>query len=52
MEPHRKPGRIQVSEDFRALAPDAFIFEENGSTDLRGIGAVRAFFLLGQRPRN
>jgi adenylate cyclase len=52
MESHGKPGRIQVSEDFRVLTAHAFIFEESGCTDLKGIGAVRAFFLLGPRPRN
>ena len=52
MESHGKPGRIQVSEDFRGLAAEAFMFEESGSTDLKGIGAVRGYFLLGPRPRN
>jgi adenylate cyclase len=52
LESHGEPGRIQVSEDFRELAAEAFILEERGFTDLKGIGAVRTFFLVGLRPKN
>jgi adenylate cyclase len=52
MESHGEPGRIQVSEDFRELSAGRFVFEERGSTDLKGIGAVRTFFLVGPRPDN
>lgn len=48
MESHGVPGRIQVSESFRALAGDAFAYEERGTTDMRGLGAARTYFL---RPR-
>ena len=52
MESHGEPGRIQVSEDFRNLTAQDFVFEERGSTDLKGIGASRTFFLIGPRPKN
>jgi adenylate cyclase len=47
MESHGEPGRIQVSEAFRSLTADAFLFEERGTTDIKGIGGARTFFLLG-----
>jgi adenylate cyclase len=48
MESHGVPDRIQVSEDFRALAAGSFAFEERGATDIKGIGSARTFFLLDQ----
>jgi adenylate cyclase len=47
MESHGVPRRIQVSETFRNLAGDMFLFEERGLTDVKGIGATRTFFLIG-----
>jgi adenylate cyclase len=49
MESHGEPGRIQVSEAFRNLAADHFVFEERGATDIKGLGATRTFFLVGPR---
>jgi adenylate cyclase len=49
MESHGVPDRIQVSEVFRDLTKDAFDFEERGTTDLKGLGAARTFFLTGER---
>jgi adenylate cyclase len=49
METTGVPGRIQVSEAFRDLTKDAFSFEERGSTEIKGIGETRTFFLLGPR---
>ena len=49
MESHGEPGRIQVSAAFRALTQDAFVFEERGTTDIKGIGSARTFFLVGCR---
>jgi adenylate cyclase len=51
MESHGEPARIQVSEAFRDLAADAFVFEERGTTDLKGIGAARTYFLIGTSAR-
>jgi len=52
MESYGEPGRIQVSEAFRNLAADRFVFEERGATDIKGIGATRTFFLVGPREKN
>lgn len=49
MESTGLPGRIQVTETFRDLTKDAFSFEERGSTEIKGIGQTRTFFLLGPR---
>jgi adenylate cyclase len=51
MESHGEPGRIQVSEAFRNLAADHFVFEERGSTDIKSLGATRTFFLVGPREK-
>jgi adenylate cyclase len=50
MESHGVPGRIQVSEAFRDLAGDAFVFEERGIVDMKGIGETRTHFLTRARP--
>jgi adenylate cyclase len=52
MESNGKPGHIQVSESFRNLAADAFIFEERGVSEFKGIGATRTFFLIGEAKGN
>jgi class 3 adenylate cyclase len=49
MESHGVPGRIQVSEQFRAAVGSRFLFEERGTTEIKGIGCTRTFFLLGPR---
>jgi adenylate cyclase len=48
MESHGVPRRIQVSEAFRELAANLFLFEERGPTDIKGIGTARTFFLVGR----
>jgi adenylate cyclase len=47
MESHGEPGRIQVSAAFRALTEDTFVFEERGTTEIKGIGSANTFFLVG-----
>ena len=47
MESYGEPGRIQVSEAFRDLTGDAFVFEERGATEIKGLGARTTFFLRG-----
>jgi class 3 adenylate cyclase len=49
MESHGAPGRIQVSEAFCTLTRDAFTFEERGMLAIKGIGEVRAYFLIQSR---
>jgi adenylate cyclase len=46
MESGGEPGRIQVSEAFRQLAADVFVFEERGLGEFKGIGAAHTFFLV------
>jgi class 3 adenylate cyclase len=46
MESHGEPGRIQVSEQFRDMVGERFQFEERGTTEIKGIGCERTFFLL------
>ena len=47
MESYGEPGRIQVSEAFRDLTGDAFVFEERGATEIKGLGVRTTFFLVG-----
>jgi adenylate cyclase len=47
MQSQGVPGRIQASEEFCAAVGDEFLFEDRGTTDLRGIGATHTFFLVG-----
>ena len=47
MESHSQPGRIQVSEMFRSVVGDVFLFEERGPTEIKGIGTAHTFFLVG-----
>jgi adenylate cyclase len=49
MESHGVAGFIHVSAEFRTLAHDSFEFEERGTTDVKGIGSARTFFLIGER---
>jgi adenylate cyclase len=51
MESHGLPGRIHVSDDYRTAAADLFDFETRGTIDVRGVGAVRTWFLsIGKGP--
>jgi adenylate cyclase len=49
MESNGEPGRIHVSESFRALTIEWFEFADRGSTELKGIGAVRSYYLLREK---
>jgi adenylate cyclase len=50
MESNGLPGKIHVSESFYGLAQGHFEFEERvGTTELKGIGAVRSYFLLREK---
>ena len=49
MESHGLPDRIHVSEAYHGLTEDAFVFEERGTTDLKGLGAAKTFFLTAER---
>ncbi len=48
MEQHGLPGRIHLSEEtVKGLAP-RFVVEERGLIDLKGIGGLRTYFLVGE----
>jgi adenylate cyclase len=47
MESHGVAGRIHVSDDYRKIVGDVFLFEERGATQVKGIGVVSTYFLLG-----
>jgi len=49
MESHGQPGRIHVSQAFRELACDVFVFEDRGAAEVKGIGEVRTYFLTDAR---
>jgi adenylate cyclase len=49
MESNGEPGRIHVSESYRALTLDCFEFEDGGTAELKGIGTVRSYFLLREK---
>jgi adenylate cyclase len=49
MQSQGVPGRIQVSEEFRAAVGDAFEFEDHGNVDFKGLGERRAYFLVAVR---
>ena len=49
MESHGLPDHIHVSEAYYDLTKDAFVFEERGPTDLKGLGIARTFFLRAER---
>ena len=49
MESHGETDRIQVSQAFRDLAADAFAFEARGTTEIKGIGDMPTYFLIGER---
>lgn len=49
MESHGRPGRIHVSEAFRALTAGTFRHEEGGVMEIRGIGPARTYFLVAAK---
>lgn len=50
MESTSDTDRVQVTEAFRQLAGDAFVYEKRGTTDIKGLGAVETYWLTGARP--
>lgn len=48
MESHGVPGRVHVAEATYELLRDRFRFEERGEVDVKGLGMMRTYFLLGR----
>jgi adenylate cyclase len=49
MESNGVPGRIQVSEATWMRLRDGYAFEERGNIEVKGIGSVKAFLLVGKK---
>ena len=47
MESHGVPGRVHVSEAVEAALRGEYRFEERGVIEVKGLGQMRTFFLLG-----
>jgi class 3 adenylate cyclase len=50
MESSGEAGRIQTSEPLFHTLRQAFDFEPRGSVDIKGLGAMPTYFLLGAKP--
>ena len=51
MESHGVPGRVQVTEETYRRLRSAFEFERRGTIDVKGLGRITTYFLLGPRGR-
>jgi class 3 adenylate cyclase/CheY-like chemotaxis protein len=49
MESHSLPGRIQVAPPVKARLENRYRFEPRGPIEIKGIGSMPTFFLLGRR---
>ncbi len=49
MESHGVPGRVHVAATTYDLLRDRFHFEERGEVEVKGLGLMQTYFLLGRR---
>lgn len=49
METTGVAGRIQVTEAVEAALRGEYLFEERGEIEIKGIGNMRTFFLVGKK---
>lgn len=49
METFGRPGRIHVSEQVEAALRGEYLFEERGTIEVKELGEMRTYFLLGRR---
>lgn len=49
MESNGETNRVQVSEAFKDLTEDSFLFEARGALDIKGVGQTKAYFLTAER---
>jgi len=50
MEAHGVPSRIHVTRDVRDALSERYIFEPRGLVDIKGVGPIESWFLVGNRP--
>ncbi len=51
MESHGLPGRIHLSQATRVLIGDAFVLEDRGLIEVKGMGALQTWFLREEASR-
>jgi class 3 adenylate cyclase len=49
MESHGEPGKIQCTSSVYRLLRETFDFEERGEIEVKGKGAMRTYFLVGEK---
>ena len=49
LESSGEPGRIHVSDAFRAGLEDDLVFETRGTIELKGVGQTQTHWLIGMR---
>jgi adenylate cyclase len=49
LESSGEPGKVHVSGAFQDALAEDFAFTLRGATEIKGVGEVETFFLLGQR---
>lgn len=51
MESTGEPGKIQVSEKLKMLLEEDFEFEGRAEIEVKGVGSMKTFFLLGKKAK-
>lgn len=49
METTGMPGRIHVSAEVESALRDSHVFEDRGDVEVKGLGEMRTYFLVGKR---
>ncbi len=50
LEGQSSPGRILICPDCRAKLGEGFLYEPRGPIEIKGIGALETWFLVGEKP--
>jgi guanylate cyclase len=49
MESQGLPGKVQITQDTYELLKDEFVCEPRGTLEVKGVGQVQTWFLVGER---
>ncbi len=49
MESHGPPGKVQITQATCELLKDQFVCEPRGPLEVKGVGEVKTWFLVGER---